>query len=78
MVVMFGCLSNYLAVHCYLSGEMIGGTKAAHSAAVIDDARHNDPVLFWIYLSVIAVGALILDLIMIKMLFDWLRPSPSG
>jgi hypothetical protein len=76
MVVIGGCISNYLAVHCYQTGDMIGSSRGVHSAAIIVNARRNDPALFWIYLSIIGIGALLLDLIIVKMLYDWLRTFP--
>ena len=72
--VVFGVISNWLAVHCYMTGEMIGGTRH-HPSVTIVDARISDPVIFWIYLSLIASGALALDVILLKLLVDWLRSS---
>jgi hypothetical protein len=68
----FGALANYLAVHCYLTGEMIGGTRHGPSVSIVD-ARANDPVFFWVYLGIVATSAVLLDLIMLKLLYNWLR-----
>ncbi len=55
---------NLSAVYCLVTGKMIG------RFGTIVEGRHSGPILYWIYMSFLLAGTLILNVSVAKMIIS--------